>query len=154
MIRLLGIGLTVALLAGCMGPRIYSSTLPKNMNVITQVDGGSVRVEVAFDIHTLKPDCETDFEGRINLENGNSEVSLPTGKPLYLEFIFVSSEMFNSSIGAIRQGTILTALPGATYRAGVNYKKGIYDLEIRESRKGGASREIAQVPLSSCKVRR
>ena len=142
-------------LAGCAsGPRAYDNTLPKNLLVRTKVDGGAVKAAVAFDIHRVSADCSTDFDGRINLENGTMQVGLPAGSPLYLDFVFVTGGGFTSSVGAVRHGTLLTARAGHDYRAEVSYARGIYSVEIREVRKGADSRVVERVPLNACKARR
>lgn len=142
--------LSAAVLAGCSSaPRSYSSSLPSNMQVTTRAEGA----KAAFDIHRLKADCELDFQGRINLENGTVGVGVPTDEPLYLDFIFVTGGgFFSSSVGSTRYGTLFRARPGFDYRAQATYDKGIYSVEIRESRKGAsASRVLDRVPLGACK---
>ncbi len=140
-------------LAGCAGGiRTFPNTLPKNMHVTTDVDGGKVEAAVAFDIHRMKKNCETEHEGRINLENGSIGVGLPSDEPLYLDFIFVSRAGFGSPVGATRHGTLLTLKGGYEYQAHVHYKKGIYAVEIKEMRKGaGVARVLQPVPLKTCK---
>jgi hypothetical protein len=146
--------LAIALAACASGPRSYSNTLPKNLHVTTKVEGGSTDAAVAFDIHRVDSRCQTEHEGRINLENGATEVGLPVDAPLYLEFIFVTRGGFGSPVGATRHGMLFTARTGYDYRADVLYKKGIYSVEIREGRKGAAAgRLIERVPLSACKPR-
>jgi len=142
-------------LTGCAGgPRTFPNSLPKNLNVTTNVDGGSIKAEVAFDIHRVNARCITDYEGRINLENGSTDVGLPVDEPLYLEFIFVTGGGFTSSVRATRHGTLFTARSGYYYRAQVSYNKGIYAVEIRETRRGVAGgRVVERVPLSTCKAR-
>ena len=142
-------------LTGCAGgPRSFSNSLPKNLNVTTKVDGGSTKAAVAFDIHRVNARCLTEHEGRINLENGSMEVGLPLDAPLYLEFIFVTGGGFTSSVGATRHGTLFTARSGYYYRVQVSYNKGIYAVEIRETRKGSpGGRVVERVPLSTCKAR-
>ncbi len=91
-------------LAGCAGGiRTFPNTLPKNMHVTTDVDGGKVEAAVAFDIHRMKKNCETEHEGRINLENGSIGVGLPSDEPLYLDFIFVSAQV--SGLRSARHAT-------------------------------------------------
>lgn len=141
---------------GCSSaPRTYSSEGPKNFHVDTKVDGGSKRAAVAFDIHRVDAKCQTDFAGRVNLENGGTDLGLPVGVPLYLEFIFVTSgSVFNSSLGATRQGMLFIAKPGFDYRADVTYEKGIYAVDIHEARKGAKrGRVLALPPLSACRAR-
>lgn len=149
--RLLIVSLMLGTLTGCMGQRMYPNTLPKNLNVVTKVDGGSTKVEVALDVHEVKSNCEIDFIGRLYPDNGVLPVGLATGKSLYLEFIFVSSDFLNSNIGALRQGSIMTLKEGGNYKADVYYKNGIYDVALFEVGKGGKERELPLRPLASCK---
>lgn len=136
-----------ALLAGC-GVARYHSTLPPNLALSTQVTSKDLNVEVALDIHRMKPDCSSKFLGRVFVDNGQQGVALPVGEPLYIEFLFVSGGGF-SSIGDVRQGAFLTAKPNVQYRARVSYERGIYDVELREGGKGG--REIPSAPMSACR---
>lgn len=138
------------LLAGC-GVARYHSTLPPNLALSTQVNGDDMNVGAALDIHRMKPDCSSKFLGRVFVDNGQQNVALPVGEPLYIEFLFVSGGGF-SSIGTVRQGAFLIPKPGLQYRARVSYKKGIYDVELREGGKGG--REIPSAALSACRAQK
>ena len=153
-LQLTGVVLALAL-GGCAGgARTYSDALPKNMNVTTTVDGGSKKAAVAFDIHRVNARCLTEYEGRIDLENGTIQVGLPADEPLYLDFIFVTGGGFTSPVGAVRHGVLFTARSGYDYRAQVTYKNAIYDVEIREARKGSSGgRVVERLPLSACKPR-
>lgn len=143
--------LVAALLPGCSSVRTYSSTLPKNLLVTTQVEG---RTSVEFDVHRVNSGCELDHQGRIYLDSGATEVGIPVGETIYLDFIFASRSFLSSSTGVTRYSTLLTPRPGYDYQAEVKYIKGIYGVVIRETRKGGAGgRVIDRVPLSACKAR-
>lgn len=152
--RALAIATLLALGACASAPRSYSSSAPKNFHVDTRVDGGAKRAAVAFDIHRVDARCETRHEGRVDLENGATELGLPVEVPLYLEFIFVTAGSFNSSLGATREGRLFTAKPGYAYRAEVSYDKGIYAVDIREARQGAKSgRLMKATPLGACEPR-
>jgi hypothetical protein len=148
-------GMAALALAACSSsPRTYSNSLPKNMHVTKQVEGGSVRVAVGFDIHGLKADCDLDFQGRVELEDGTTDIGLPVDRPLLLDFIFVTRGGFGSTTGATRHGMVITPRSGYDYRALVSYAKGIYSVEIREARKGvSGGRVLERVPLSACKAK-
>ena len=143
--------LVAVLLPSCSGVRTYSSTLPKNLLVATQVEG---RTEVEFDVHRVNSRCELDHQGRVSLGSGTTEVGIPVEETIYLDFIFASRSFLSSSTGVTRYSTLLTPRAGYDYRAEVRYEKGIYGVVVRETRKGGsAGRVIDRVPLSACKAR-
>jgi hypothetical protein len=152
-IWLVGCALVVA---GCSSVKTYPNALPKNMQVIAEVDSGSAAVDTAaeFDIHRVNVRCETQYEGRVFLGNGKFDVGIPTGGLIYLEFIFASKRMLSSSVSAVRHGYLLTPRPGYRYLTKVKYLDGIYSVTIREiSRDGSISRELDRIPLSACRDR-
>ena len=145
--------LIVILLAGCSGVKTYSNTLPKNMHVNTKLDSGSVFTSTVaeFDIHKVNARCETDYVGRVYLEDAATEVGLPVGGSIFLDFIFASKRYLSSDISAIRYDTLVTPRAGYDYKADVSYINGIYNVVIREiSRDGSVVSTIKRRPLSSC----
>jgi len=138
-------------LAGCSGIKTYPNTLPKNLYVSAKVDSGTV---VDLDMHRLNARCETAHAGRVSLDPGAVDVGLPVDETIWLDFVFASKSFLSSSVSVTRYSTLLTPRSGYDYRAQVTYSKGIYDVRIRETRKGSsASREVDRVPLAACKAR-
>lgn len=138
--------LLASVLIGC-APRVarYASELPANMVIATALDRRP-DVTVAFDVHHINRGCELDFDGRINLKTGSVSAGLPTGVPLYLEFIFTRKK------AAIRKGGMVVLRKGSRYSADVSYVKGVYSAEIYESRAGEKSkRKLEMTPLPACK---
>ena len=139
--------------AGCSGIPAYTSSLPKNLTIVTEIDPGGrfTATQAALDVHRVNTRCETEYRGRVNLEKGALQIGIPEER-LFLDFIFVSKGTFSGS-GATRYSTMLVARPGHEYRAHVTYDKGIYDVQLRELRKGSSqSRAVEAVPLSGCKA--
>ena len=147
--------LTAILSAGCSGVKTYSSTLPKNMTASATLDSGSAfKSTIAeFDIHRVTPSCDIDYLGRVYLDDGESTpVGIPTGEPLFLDFIFASKVFLSSNISAVRYETMLTPRSGYDYQVDVRYVKGIFNVIIRETGKNGSTvRTLERRPLSSCK---
>lgn len=147
--------ITAILSAGCSGVKTYSSTLAKNMTVSTTLDSGSAfKSTIAeFDIHRVTPRCDLDYQGRVYLDDGESTpVGIPTGEPLFLDFIFASKLFLSSNISAVRYETMMTPRSGYEYQVDVRYVKGIFDVIIRETGKNGSTvRTLERRPLSSCK---
>ena len=80
------------------------------------------------------------------------DAGIPEGQPLYLDFIFASKVFLSSDLSAVRYQTILTPRSGYEYTALVSYIKDIYNVVIREKRRGGvAGTSVPRRPLSSCK---
>lgn len=145
----------LALLPGCSNVKTYSNTLSKNMHITTKLDSGSVMMSTnaEFDIHLINARCETDYRGRVYLNDGQStEVGVPAGEQIWLDFIFASKQLLSSNINAVRYDTLLTPRAGYYYRTEVTYKSGIYNVVIQEtSRDGRTMNTVKRRPLSSCK---
>jgi hypothetical protein len=142
-----------ALLAGC-SVKSYPNDLPKNFLVNTTIQKTSAfrDTSLAFDIHLLNAKCETDFLGRVYVDDPRTEVGVPIDRPVFLDFIFVSKVALSNSVSAVRYQTVMTPRSGYLYDAAVSYNKGIYNVVITEKNRGGsASRKIPRVPLESCK---
>ncbi len=137
--------------AGCSGIPTYPNTLPKNLHVTAKVDSGTV---VDLDVHRLNARCEIAHEGRVSLDPGAVDVGLPVDETVYLDFVFASKSFLSSSVSVTRYSTLIKPRAGHDYRAQVTYTKGIYNVLIRETRKGSSTgREIDRVPLSACRAR-
>lgn len=148
--RLAALGLAV-LLAGCGGIPAYKENGPAPLEIQTKLDSGGrfMRIQAALDVHRVGRTCETEHLGRVNLDDPAMRIGIPEER-IFLDFIFVSGGMF-SGTGATRYSTVLTPRRGYEYRAEVSYDKGMYDVVIREGRKGSAQgRVIDSVPLSAC----
>lgn len=145
----------LTLLTGCSNVKTYSSTLPKNMHITTKLDSGSVMMSTIaeFDIHRVNARCETDYHGRVYLDDGRStEVGVPAGEQIWLDFIFASKQFLSSNTSAVRYDTLITPRAGYNYRTEVTYNSGIYNVVIREtSRDGRTMNTVKRRPLSSCK---
>lgn len=143
-------------LAGC-GTSIprYSSELPKNLQVVPEIETGSVlkRVFPEFDVHRVSADCELQFQGRVFLDEAREEVGLPTGELLYLQFIFERDHRISKNMSVIRQGALLTPRPGYTYVAKVRHRDGLFAVDLQERSKNGSVRNLERVPLSECRKR-
>jgi hypothetical protein len=145
--------LVPALIAGC-SVKTYPNDLPKNFHVTTTIQKTSSfrNTSLAFDIHTINAKCETDFLGRVYVDDPKTEVGVPVDRPVFLDFIFVSKVVLSNSVSSVRYQTVMTPRSGYDYDAVVSYNKGIYNVVITEKNRGGsASRKIPHVPLESCK---
>ncbi len=145
--------LAPALFAGC-SVKSYPNDLPKNFRVTTTIQKTSSfrNTGLAFDIHTINANCETDFLGRVYVDDRRTEVGVPVDRPVFLDFIFVSKVVLSSDASVVRYQTVMTPRSGHLYDVDVSYNKGIYNVVIREKgRGGGAGRTIPRRPLESCR---
>ncbi len=145
--------LVPAILAGC-SVKTYRSDLPKNFRINTTIHATSSfrNTSLAVDIHLLNARCETDFLGRVYVDDPKTEVGVPVDRPVYLDFIFVSKVVLSSDTSVVRYQTVMTPRSGCLYDAAVSYNKGIYNVVITERQRGGsASRKLARKPLESCR---
>lgn len=138
---------------GCSGVKTYPGGPGKNLRVETKIDSGSaMRSTVAeFDIHRVDASCNTQYLGRVYLDERSITVGLPSDDRLYLDFIFASKIRLTTTINATRYATLLTTRPGHEYAAQVSYEKGIYSVVIHERRKGGVNRVVERQPLEACR---
>lgn len=152
LVALLGM---VVMTAGCSAVKTYPNNQPKNMHVTTKLDSGSVMTSTIaeFDIHRVNASCETDYQGRVYLDHGETtNVGITPGEPIWLDFIFANKRFLSPDISAVRYDTLLTPRPGYDYQTEVSYKNGIYNVVIREtSRDGRTVNTIKRKPLGSCK---
>lgn len=128
----------LALLAGCAAPqKMYAGKAADNLLLKTRVDPGSATsAGVALDIHRMESRCKMNYEGRVWLEEPETRIGLPVEQPMLLSFAFASTRFISRSAGSVRQETTFVARPGYTYVAEVSFVRGIYDVQLRETRPG------------------
>lgn len=145
----------VVALTGCASVKPYSSELPKNLQVVPEIDTGSVlkRVFPEFDVHRVSSKCELQFQGRVLLDEGKVDIGIPTGELMYLEFIFERDHLISKNMSVIRQGALLTPRPGYSYVAKVRHFNGLYAVDVQERGRNGSVRNLERIPLSECKAR-
>lgn len=141
---------TILLLSGCSGIRMYSSDLPTNLRIRTYVDSGSTMrsTTAEFDVHLVGKDCGLQHQGRVYLDQALVEVGIPSGRLVYLDFIFASKTVLSSQISGTRHGILLTPRAGRDYSAKVSYDKGIYNVVLREN-----GRVVPRRTLNDCRAR-
>jgi len=140
-------------LAGCSGLKTYSSNLDENLRIKTETDSGSVfsSVEAAVDIHTVKPDCSTEYAGTVQLDESSSDVGIPAGRSSYLVFVFERSGFFSAD-STITYNTLIRPRPGYQYNATVSYKENIYNVVINEVNPGSKKNlELDPRDMSACR---
>ncbi len=99
-----------------------------------------------FDVHLVGTDCGLQHQGCVYLDRTVVEVGIPTGRLVYLDFIFASKAVLSSQISGTRHGILLRPRTGSDYEAKVTYDKGIYDVVLREN-----SRAVPRKTLSDCR---
>ncbi len=144
---------TVLLLSACSGVKNYPEQKTQNLRIHTQVDSVSAtRSTVAeFDVHLVDSHCETEYQGRVYLDQPLVETGIPTERMVYLDFIFASKTMLSSTVSGIRHGVLFTPRSGYEYDVKVSYDKGIYDVVLREMRDGTITRVIPRRSLDECR---
>lgn len=150
-LTLLGAGL----LAGCSGIKPYPNTFEKNIEIRTKTDSRFLaKVRAAVDIYSVDTDCQTMYQGTIDLDKAAVAIGIPADRPSYLVFAFASSAFLSNSKSTISYDTLLTPRSGHNYTIDVSYIDDIYNVEIREKRpRKRARRRIPQKELSSCRSR-
>lgn len=149
------LALAVGLLAGCSSMKPYPNTLEKNLQIRTATTSGSffssVRAQAL--IYRVDAQCQTHFEGTVDLDAPTVAVGIPIDRLSYLEFTFKSSAFLSNSSSSISQGTLLRPRPGYRYDLDVSYENNIYNVVVRENHpRTRAKREIFLASLNTCKA--
>ena len=151
--RASGVMLLVCPLAACSGVKTYPNSLEKNLQVRTSTDSGSIfsRVHASLSISRVDAQCQTQYEGTVDLGKGAVQVGVPVERWSYLVFDFSSSGLLSSTSSTMGQATLLKPHAGYGYDIEVTYRDDIYNVVIRESRTGMSERrDIALRRLDTC----
>jgi hypothetical protein len=146
----------LALLSACSGIKTYPNDHPANMKVVAKTDSGSILqgIDTMVHIYTVSNKCESEYLGTVELDDNKSDVGLPVGQLLYLNFVFVRGGFFSSSTSSTGIDTLLRPKPGAHYLADLQYLDDMYDMEIWERTSGkSGKRKLPIVPFEACKAK-
>jgi len=150
---LITLSLMAVFLTGCSGLKTYSNDLDKNLHITTETDSGSVfsNVRAGVDIYKVNPDCTTEYDGTVKLDDPSVDIGIPSGRSSYLVFVFASSGLFSAD-SSTTYDTLLRPREGYRYDANVSYKEDIYNVAINEvSPVKKKNRELDIKGLSACK---
>ena len=151
--HVVGLLAVIGLLVGCSSKYTYPNTLAKNLSIQTETDSGSFfsSVRAAVGIYRVDEHCEIEYQGTVDLDERPISVGIPSGRPSYLVFEFASSSFLANSRRSITYETLLVPVAGHDYDLKVSYLDDIYNVEIWESRPGGAvARTIERKDLRAC----
>ena len=139
--------LAIVLMAGCSGIKTYPNTLEKNLRVQTEMESGSLfsSIRAAVDIYRVGNNCQTQYEGTVQLNEPVVNIGIPQDRDAYLVFVFANSSFLGNTSGQISHGTMFTPRPGRRYDVKVRYMEDIYSVTLWDSGK-----EIARRDLNSC----
>jgi len=143
----------VLLVSGCSGLQTYHSDLDNNLQITTQADSGSIlsSIHTAVDIHTVKPDCTTEYAGTLKLDDEAREIGIPTGRSTYLVFVFEKGGFFSAETSTTYD-TLIRPRAGYQYTAQVSYKDDIYNVILNEVDPGSnKQRKIAAKGMHACR---
>lgn len=135
--------LLLAVLAGCSGLKTYPNDLEKNLTVRTTLSG-SLFTDLKAYLHVYDPkdDCKIKYVGSVKLNNGEAAVGIAVGRPVCLDFVFHSTELFSPE-AHLHNRAIVILQPGVRYVAVVRYVDRIHSVSIRElGSTGQPGREI------------
>jgi len=145
--RICAVLLAAGLLAGCSGAKTYPDTVPKNVRVHTDIIS-SVRAELH--IHRVGADCQTEYQGTIQLDKPTVEVGLSAARPSLVAVTFLRSSFLSGS-RTVRYDTLLTPRSGYSYEFRVSYRDDMYSVAIREiDARRSSSRELERKSLRTC----
>ena len=145
----------IAVLSGCSGLRPYPNTHEKNLVIQAEADSGSMfsKVSAAVDIFSVTADCQTDYQGTIDLKGPFVEVGIPPDQMSYMVFVFSNSSFLGGSESMISHETLLEVRRGHHYDISVSYIDDIYNVAVSEKNSQNTDgRKIAIRNISACKA--
>lgn len=135
---------------GCSGLFPYKNDLNKNLAVKTRTDSGSLfsGVKARVDIYSVDSSCNVTYRGTVDLKYSEVDIGLPPGEPNYLNFVFSSSNFFANTNSSTGFDLYFKVRPGYQYLAEASYIDGIYDVILKEKKRG--SKSFLEVPYGEC----
>ncbi len=136
--------LLTGLVAGC-GVKKYPNDLDKNLLVRTKTSGSLfTSVDVYMNIYDPKADCQNEFLGEVELENGETPVGIASGRPVYIDLVFQAGNGYTHKRG------VFVFRPGVRYIADVSYVDRIYNYEMHEAGPNGKPGRKVQGQQMNC----
>lgn len=145
-----------AALAGCSGMKSYQNTPDNNLHLHTAADSGSwfSSVRAAVDIFRVGTDCETVYEGTVQLNQPTIDIGIPPNRWSELVFVFATSSFLGSRSGSMTHETLLKPRSGYQYEVQVTYKDDMYNVAVRETHPSSSViREIERKDLRPCPMK-
>ena len=151
-LRLAALIVAAVALAGCAGRFAYPNALAKNVRIHTRTDSGSMfsSVRAALDIYRVDAQCKIEYLGSVDLDEPATALGLPPQSTTYLVFEFASASFLANSRSRISYETLFEPVAGSRYDIEVSYLDDIYNVEIRESARGGAVSRVDRRDLRDC----
>lgn len=147
---------SAAVLAGCSGITPYQNTPDNNLHVHTATDSGSwlSSVSAAVDIHRVATDCQTVYEGTVQLNRPTIDVGISTNRWSRLVFVFARYSVLGNRSGSMTYETLLNPRSGYQYEVQVTYKDDMYNVTVRETHPSSSvGREIERRDLRACQMK-
>jgi hypothetical protein len=145
--------LAASLLSGCSGLKTYPDTVPKNLLIRTETSSGSFfsKVRAALHVHRVDANCQTEYQGTIQLGDSAVEVGLPVDRVSLMAFVFTSSATLGGSSSSVRVEALLKPRAGYTYQANLSYVDSMYGVILREiDPRRSSSREVERKSRKGC----
>ena len=145
--------LAASLLSGCSGLKTYPDAAPKNLVIRTETSSGSwfSKVRAAVHVHRVDANCQTEYQGTVQLGEPSVEVGLPVDRVSLVAFVFTSSATLGGSSSSIRVEALLKPRAGYTYQANLSYVDSMYSVVLREiDPRRSSSREIERKSTKGC----
>jgi hypothetical protein len=147
---------TAAFIAGCSGLKPYQNTPHNNLHIRTAADSGSwfSSVHAAVDIHGVGTDCQTVYEGTVQLNQPTIDIGIPPNRWSQLVFVFATTSFLGNRSGSITHETFLKPRSGYQYVVQVTYRDDMYNVAVRETHPSSSvSREIERKDLRACPLK-
>lgn len=142
-------------LCGCASApnHSYPNTRDKNLAIhlnLGKMDRSSGKIDVFARINDIAKDCTDQFLGDIALSPGLNPLGLAPGKMVSIVVTVVHRRDFLGRQFTVRQGALLSPMPGRGYEIVIDYVNDMLDFRLYEA--DGAKRQpLAVVPISACK---
>lgn len=146
------IGLLLLLaLAGCSGLKDYPGGSERNLLIRTQASGTTLTKVTAFlHVYRMQDVCNAEYLGTVTLDRNEMTTGVPLRQPIYLKFVFKTSQRFSNNSAIIPYGVMVTSQPEVRYVAELRYADGMYQVEIREFGPSGGPGRLLERRMPSC----
>jgi hypothetical protein len=140
--------LSIFLLSGCGGDKLYRTTLPSNLTVSTIAKS----MTATLNIHSVDTQCNPSYLGTIKLNSETTDLGIPTNKPVHLVVGFSSTSFLRSSSTYSSYDILIVPRPEYRYEMAVRYVDNIYNVEVFEvNRNTGERQEVGGKGIQNCR---
>ena len=104
-----------------------------------------------LEVQRVTSDCRGEVEGEVYLKGPVDSLHLPVGRLSNLVVKFRTSSLLSQSSGMTSYSTLIRPREGHTYEATVDYKSGLFTIDIIEiAPQNAATRKLPRQDIANC----